>query len=375
MKANKQWPFYNPPLSPPIVQTSVFRFQSIAELQAVADGVEPGHIYTRWGSPNCDLAQNALAALEGAEAGWVFGTGMAAIAAGMFSLCRPGDHIVAVGTLYGGTQMLCKEQLAQFGVETTFVGQDLDAVTRAIRPNTKVLFGETISNPKMELLDLEPLAKLAHQREIFFLVDNTFASPCLCRPLQWGAHGVMHSTTKYLNGHGDAMGGVLVGDAPWMEGVSVWAKQLGALLDPFAAWLLHRSLQTLQLRMDAHSRNAQQVAEFLEAHPKVAAVYYPSLTQPALAAKYLPQGSGGMISFVVDGDPDKAVQSFEHIVLAPSLADTSTTVSHPVSTSHRGLTEAEREAQGVPYAMIRLSVGIEPVETIVADLARGLEAV
>ncbi len=373
MSDRQTWPFYNPPLVPPIVQTSVFQFASIEQLQAVADGDKPGHIYTRWGNPNTDMVQDALAELEGAQQGWVFGTGMAAITAAILSLCRPGDHIVAVGTLYGGTHMLFKEQLSQFGVETTFVTQDITAIQSALQPNTKVLFGETISNPKMELLDLEPLARLANENDLFFLVDNTFASPTLCRPLEWGVHGVMHSTTKYLNGHGDAMGGALVGEAAWIENVRAWALQLGALLDPFAAWLLQRSLQTLPLRMAAHSSNALRVADFLEAHPKVQTVYYPALTQPQLAAKYLPDGSSGMISFVVKGDPDSVVQGFRQIVLAPSLADTATTVSHPVSTSHRALTETERQQQGVPYEMIRLSVGIEPVETITADLAAGLD--
>ena len=364
------WPFHNPPLVPPIVQASVFQFDSIAHVQAVGEGTQQGHVYSRWGHPNAEMVENALASLENGEKALAFASGMAALTAALLSLLHPGDHVVAVGSLYGGTHSLLQEQLSQYGIRVTFTGQE--KVEDAVQSNTRVLLGETIGNPKMDVMDIRYLADIAQNHNLFLLIDNTFASPVLCRPLEWGADGVMHSATKYLNGHGDVMGGFLVGRRDWLDGVKAWAVQLGAVLDPFAAWLIQRSLQTLSLRMQAHSRNARQIAEFLVTHPKVERVYYPSIQNPELAAKYLPDGCGGMLSFVVSGDPDRVITGLERIVFAPSLADTATTISHPGSTSHKALGEEGRRALGVPWEMLRLSAGIDDPQASIADLEKGL---
>ncbi len=370
----RAWPGGTAPLAPPIVQSSVFQFESLRHIRDVSEEEGEGHVYSRYGHPNAQYLEEAAAELEGAEACRAFSSGMAAMVCALLSLCRPGDHILAVGTLYGGTHLLLREQLQQMHIDTTFV-PDPESAAAAVTAKTRVIVAETISNPRMDVLNFEPLAYLAERHDLFFLVDNTFASPCLCRPLEQGAHGVMHSATKYLNGHGDAMAGLLLGSRRWIEEVSRWAPQLGAVLDPFAAWLVHRSLATLSLRMQAHSANGRHAAEFLHGHLKVKQVYYPGLDNSRLADRYLPAGCSGMVGFVIDGDPEQVIAGFEHIVLAPSLADTATTVSHPASTSHKALTEEERMRAGVPWELLRLSVGIEEAEAIVADLGRGLDRI
>jgi cystathionine gamma-synthase len=369
-----------PPLVPPIYQSTVYAYPSLDALEAVYRGEEQGYIYYRHGFPNDTALAGAVAALEGAEAGATAASGTAAIVAGFLAVVAAGDHVVADRNVYGGTHALLTQELPRLGVAATLVdASDLEAVAAAIQPNTKLLHLESLSNPMVRVSDLPRLIALGKERGLVVSVDNTFATPVLMRPIQYGADLVFHSLAKYLGGHSMATGGVVVGGSALVEVVHERLTHLGGTLGPFDAWLAFAGVKTLPLRMRAHSENALAVARFLEQHPTVTRVEYPGLPshpQRELAAVLFPHGTSGMLAFEVAGGYQGASALVRALVgripLAASLADVSTTLSYPASTSHRSLSPADRAAAGITDGLLRLSVGIESPEDIIADLAWGL---
>ncbi len=371
------------PLAEPLYQTTVWAFENGEDVDAWYDGRAPGtHLYYRNGNPNMASLEAALADLEGGEAAASAGSGMAAIAAGLLAIVAAGDHILADRACYGGTTVLLREEFARLGIEHTLVdATDCEAVRSAMRSNTRVLHVESISNPLLRCPDLPRLAAIAHDRGALLSVDNTFASPILMRPIAHGADLVTHSLAKYLGGSSVAVGGVLIGTRGLIDAARARLVRLGATIGAFDAWMALQGMKTLALRMEAHSTNARAVARALARHPAVAAVHFPELPghpDRAIVGRLYPHGCGGMVSFDV-GSAAAARAFFAEvgrvgIPLAPSLADTRTTVSYPAGTSHRALSPTERRAIGVTDGLIRLSVGIESADDIVADLDRALQA-
>jgi cystathionine beta-lyase/cystathionine gamma-synthase len=370
-----------PPEVAPIYASSVFRFDSLEELDDVYEGRTPGHIYSRLGNPSCDALEELYARLEGGEAGAAFSSGMAAIVTAISAGVAPGDHVVAGRVLYGGVYSFLTSHLPRMGVAVTLVdATDPGAVEEAIRPETRLVYVETISNPLMEVTDLPRLAEIAARNGALLGVDNTFASPMLCRPLEQGAAWVASSATKYLNGHSDVIGGVLAGTKAFIDRAKGLRSIWGASLSPFDAWLAVRGARTLSLRMKAHSANALALARLLEASPRVSRVHYPGLPSspwhPLATRLFGDAGFGGMLSFELPGGGREATQFIRKLSLAklvPSLASTATIVSHPGKTSHRGVPEEERDAWGVGDGLVRVSVGIEDEVDILADFSRALE--
>lgn len=364
----------------PIYQTSAFVFRDVAEGAAKFAGEQPGFIYSRLGNPTLRALEEKMALLEGGEDAAAAASGMAAISGAFLALASRGDHIVSQRVIYGSTHSLLSGLLPDLGIEVTFVDRPTpDEVQRALRPNTKVLFIETPSNPTLELVDLPVLAALARERGVITVVDNTFMSPYLQRPLEFGVDVVVHSATKYIGGHGDVIGGVVVGGKDVIQAVKSRAlKDLGGILGPFDAWLLIRGLKTLPLRMEKHSRNALTVARFLAGHPAVAKVYYPWLeTDPQyeLAQRQMKAG-GGVVSFELKAGYEACVATLNAVRLchlAVSLGDVDTLIEHPASMTHSVIPFEERLAVGITDNLIRLAVGIEDAEDIIADLDQALE--
>jgi len=370
------------PLAPPIVTAAVFSVPTLETVDDLYEGRAAGHIYTRDGNPNQEAFAALVARLEGAEAGVAAATGMAAISAAMLTGLQNGDRIVAGHDLYGRSMAMLRGPLAALGVHTEFVDlTDTDAAARALATPAKLVFAESVSNPLLNLPDLPALAELAHRAGARFVVDNTFATPYHCWPLQFGADVVLHSGTKYLGGHSDVTIGVLAGSADFVKAARTTLVTFGATASPFDCWLTVRGIKTLALRMERASANAMQVAEFLAAQRGVSRVSYPGMAshpQHERAACLLSGGFGAMAAFELKGGEPAAsafVRGLRRIKLAPSLADVATTISHPAKTSHRGYSAAEREAIGITPGLIRLSVGIEHIDDIIADLAAGLAAV
>jgi cystathionine beta-lyase/cystathionine gamma-synthase len=366
-------------VSPPIYQTSTFRLRTPEEGAEQAEAVAPALYYTRYGSPNTKQVEAVLAGLEGAAAALVVGSGMAAISTAILSNLRAGDHIVAQQTHYTATLSLLADTLSRFGVAVTQVDQrDTGAFERAIRPNTRVVYTETPTNPTMDLTDLRATAEIAHAAGALAITDNTFASSYNQRPLDLGYDLVVHSATKYLNGHADVTAGAILGARPLVERAWEHARVHGPVLHPFEAWLLRRGLQTYGLRMDAHNRNALAVAQFLEAHSAVAEVYYPGLPthpQHALARRQMVGGFGGMLAFELKGGYDaayRAIRRTEICLLAVSLGGVETLITHPASMIHAHQSDTQRAAAGISPGLIRLSVGVEEVEDIIEDLDQAL---
>lgn len=365
----------------PIYASSVFSFESLAQLDEVWEGVSPGYVYSRMQNPTVELLEEAVNTLEDGKGAVAFASGMAAITLSVLSQVSQGDHVVAAKVLYGGTHTFLSRELTRRGVEATFadVGK-LDQVRAAMVPNTKVVYCETISNPLMEVADLARLAEIAHNSGAVLMVDNTFASPVLCRPLEYGADLSIHSATKYLNGHSDVTGGIAVADDEALAGeIRSLATMYGPVPSPFDAWLTLRGLRTVELRVRKCSENAVRLARFLDRHPKVARVHYPGLEgspHRALGEQYLDRGFGGMLSFEVQGGLSGACEVIDHldmVELVPSLAGVTTTVSHPGKTSHRGIPLAERAFCGVGDGLIRVSVGIEDYADIEKDFEHALD--
>ena len=366
-------------VTPPIYQTSTFRLRTPEEGAELAEEVAPARYYTRYGSPNNKQVEAVLAGLESAEAALVLGSGMAAVCAAVLPQLRSGDHVIAQQTHYTATLSLFADTLPRFGVEVTSVDQrDVGAFERAIRPNTRLIYTETPTNPTMDLTDLRATAQIAHAAGALAITDNTFASPYNQRPLELGYDLVVQSATKYLNGHADVTAGAVLGSQALVERAWEYARVHGPVLHPFEAWLLRRGLQTYGLRMAVHNRNALAVAQFLAGHPAVAQVHYPGLPahpQHELALRQMPGGFGGMLAFEMKGGYDaayRAIRRTEICLLAVSLGGVETLITHPASMIHAHQSATQRAAAGNSPGLIRLSVGVEDVEDIIADLDQAL---
>ena len=368
----------SPPVATPIYQTSTFRVADAETAARYAREVQPSAFYTRWGNPTTQVWEKVMADLEGGEKCLAFASGMAAVSTTLLTLLQPGDHVVASASLYTGTTKLLTADLPELGIEVDFVDPtDPNAFARAVRHQTRMFYIETPTNPTMLLTDLAAVSQIAQGQRIVTVVDNTFATPYNQQPLAAGADVVLHSATKYLGGHSDVIGGCAITDAATAE--RLWYKRtmLGGSLDPFAAWLLLRGMKTLALRMEKHNRNALAVARALESHRAVSRVIYPGLpSHPEfeLATRQM-TGPGGMVGFELAGGREagvRLVESTRLALLAVSLGSVETLIEHPASMSHAMLTDQELLEAGVSPGLIRLSVGIEDPDDLIADLEQAL---
>ncbi len=408
-------PHNGEPRQIPIIQSTTYKYDTSEAMGKLFDLEAEGYFYTRLQNPTNDAVAERITALEGGVAGMLTASGQAANLYAIVNLCGAGDHVVSSTAVYGGTFNLFDVTLRRLGIDFTFVNPDCseDELAAAFRPNTRAVFGETIANPALTVLDIEKFAAAAHAHGVPLIVDNTFATPINCRPFEFGCDIVTHSTTKYMDGHAAAVGGAIVdsGNFDWMahadkfpglttpdesyhgktyavdfgrkgfitKATAHLMRDLGAIPAPQNAFLLGLGLETLALRMERHCANAQQVAGFLERHPKVSWVNYPGLKSSpyyALAQKYMPHGTCGVISFGVTGGREAAVRFMDALQLASivtHVADSKTCVLHPASTTHRQMNDAQLEAAGVRPDLVRLSVGIEHVDDILSDLAQALE--
>jgi O-succinylhomoserine sulfhydrylase len=365
--------------SEPIFPTSSYVFESAAQAAARFGGSEPGNIYSRFTNPTVRIFEERLAALEGGERCVGFASGMSAILATCMGLLKAGDHVVASKAIFGTTTILFQNYLGRFGVETTFVPlTDYAAWQQALRPNTRLLFIETPSNPLTEVADIMRLAAIARAAKVLLVVDNCFCTPALQLPLKLGADIVIHSATKYLDGQGRCVGGAVVGDAERVgKDVFGFLRTCGPSMSPFNAWVFLKGLETLSLRMKAHCANALALAQWLERQPQVARVYYPGLDshpQHELARRQQ-SGYGGIVSFEVRGGKEaawKLVDATRLISITANLGDTKSTITHPATTTHGRLTPEQRAEAGIADGLLRVSVGLEEIEDLKRDLARGL---
>ena len=362
----------------PIYQANTFAYDTSDEgAERFSQGT--GFVYTRWGNPNISALQEKIAALEGGEACLATATGMAAVATTILQLVQSGDHIVASNYLYSATNTLCAKYLPKFGVQTSFVDtSNPKNVERAIQENTKLVYIETPSNPALQITDIKAVTTLSKQAGLLSLIDNTFATPFNQKPISLGLDLVIHSATKFLCGHGDAMGGAVVGKKDLIEQITKGMhRDLGGAISPFNAWLIARGIKTLSVRMERHNRNALEVARFLQKHPKVERVYYPGLPEHPghEIAKRQMVGFSGVLSFEVKGGYEsgkRTVNSLKLCTQAVSLGDTRTLVCHSASTTHSTVTPEARRAGGITDGLIRLSVGLEDPQDIIADLDQAL---
>ena len=403
------------PIELPIVQSTTFKYDNSDEMAMLFDLKKDGYFYTRLANPTSDAVARKICTLEGGVGAMLTSSGQAANFYAVFNICESGDHIVASTEIYGGTFNLFGVTMKKLGIECTFVNQDAseEEIQKAFRPNTKALFGETISNPGCKVLDIEKFARIAHRNGVPLIVDNTFATPVNCRPFEWGCDIVTHSTTKYMDGHATQVGGCVVdsGNFDWLAHadkfpglctpdesyhgltyakafgkmgyttklVAQLMRDLGSIPGPQNAFLLNLGLETLAVRMERHCRNAEKVAPFLHDDPRVAWIDYPGLADDkshALAEKYLPNGSCGVMAFGLKGDRETAIKfmdSLEMINIVTHVADVRTCVLHPASHTHRQLSEEQLQAAGIAPDLIRLSVGIEDVEDIIADIRQAMD--
>ena len=402
----------------PIYQSTTFKYETSDQMARLFDLEESGYFYTRLQNPTNDAVAAKIAALEGGVAAMLTSSGQAANFYAVLNLCSAGDHFVSAATVYGGTFNLFAVTMAKMGIEVTFIDQDAseEEIAAAFRPNTKLLFGETITNPGVEVLDIEKFARIAHNHGVPLIVDNTFATPINCRPFEWGADIVTHSTTKYMDGHGAVLGGAIVdsGRFDWMahadkfpglctpddsyhgityaerfgkEGAFITKataqlmRDFGSMQSPMNAYMLNLGLESLHVRMQRHCDNGMAVAKFLEAHPKVAYVNYCGLESSpyhALAEKYLPNGTCGVVVFGVKGGREAAskfMAGLELASIATHVADAKTCVLHPASTTHRQMTDEQLKAAGVPAELVRMSCGLESSEDLIADIAQALDKI
>ncbi|HWV17467.1 MAG TPA: O-succinylhomoserine sulfhydrylase [Rhodocyclaceae bacterium] len=358
--------------------TSSYVFKSAAQAAARFAGEEPGNIYSRFTNPTVTMMQERLAALEGAESCVATASGMAAILSTVMGLMKAGEHLVSSRSIFGSTQVLFGQIFSKFGIETTYVdGGDLAAWRAAMRPNTKLVFLETPSNPLTEVFDIEAIAKLAHEAGALLVVDNCFCSPALQLPLQLGADLVIHSATKYLDGQGRVLGGAICGSKALVEEPFKFIRSAGPSISPFNAWVILKGMETLSIRMQAQSANALELAKRLEANPTVARVFYPGLAshpQHALAMKQQKTG-GAVLAFEVKGGKDaawKVIDNTKMLSITANLGDTKTTITHPATTTHGRISPEARAASGIGDGLLRIAVGLESVDDIEADLLRGM---
>ena len=358
--------------------TSSYVFESAAQAAARFSGEEEGNVYSRFTNPTVSAFQARLAALEGAESCVATASGMSAILSLVMAMCSAGDHIVASNSLFGATQQLFGTIMPRFGITTSFVAQtDVAAWAAAIRPETKLLFLETPSNPLTEIADIPALVELAHARGILVAVDNCFCTPVLQRPLELGADFVVHSATKFLDGQGRVLGGAVLGSKKLTDEVLKFLRTAGPTLSAFNAWVLLKGLETLNIRVQAQSANALELARWLEAHPKVARVFYPGLeSHPQFELAKRQQKSGGAIlAFEVKGGREEAWKVVDHcrlLSITANLGDTKTTLTHPASTTHGRITPEQRAAGGITEGLLRIAVGLEALSDLQNDLATGL---
>lgn len=376
-----QWRTIEGEHSDPIFPTSSFVYSSAREAAARFSGDEDGNVYSRFTNPTVQAFERRIAALEGGERAVATSSGMAAILSVCLSLLQQGDHVVCSRSVFGSTISLFEKYLIRTGIETSFVDpKSLEDWEGAVRENTRLFFMETPSNPLAELTDIAAVADIAHRNDAMLAVDNCFLTPIFQQPIQHGADLVIHSATKYLDGQGRCVGGVVVGPDKLLEEVFGFIRTGGACMSPFNAWTFHKSLETLKIRMHAHASNAQKVAEWLQSQDKIDAVYYsglPSHAQHELA-KRQQTGFGGVLSFEVKGGKEKAwdfIDATRVFSITGNLGDVKTTITHPATTTHGRMTPEARAEAGIKDNLIRLSVGIEDLEDIIADLERGLAAV
>jgi methionine-gamma-lyase len=366
-------------LDTPIYQSTTFVSADSDEMAAVYGDEKFGYMYTRYGNPTIHALEEKMAALEGGEAALATATGMAAISTAILGYVKSGDHVVAGRSLYGAAYNFLNKKLPRMGASATFVASTrVEDFEKAIQPNTKLIYFETPSNPIMEILDIAQLAALGRSRGIPTMIDNTFASPALQQPIASGVTVVVHSATKYLCGHGDAMGGIIVGPKDYIsELLHEVFRDLGGVISPFNAWLILRGIRTLHLRMPAHCSNAQRVAEFLARHPRIERVNYPGLpSHPGhdVAGRQM-KAFGAMISFEVKGGYESGKKVMDRVKIfarAASLGDTRSLIVHSASTSHRAVPREQRVAIGVTDGLVRISVGVEAAEDLIQDLDQAL---
>lgn len=369
------------PIAPPIVQTSSFSFETMNEMEPIYEGQGSGYTYSRGGNPTLHMLENLVADLEGTERGLSFGSGMGAIHAVVAGLCQAGDEILAPDSLYGGTAVLLGQVMPKLGVTTRFLPwHDLEAWENAITPKTRILWSESLGNPKLEVPQLLELSQLAEKAGAKLVVDSSFATPYLFRPIEHGADYVVHSLTKYLGGHGDLLGGMVVGSEADINALFMTATELGACISPFVAWLVLRGMRTLSLRMDRHTQNANAIAQFLSQCPEVTRVHHPSLPEHPdheRAKGLFPRGFGGMLSFEVDTTKIHTEKMIDHLSLfsrAASLGDFHSLVMQPTRSSHRGMTRDQLSQAAIHPALVRLSVGLEDVQDLIGDLKKAFVA-
>jgi len=368
----------NGPMATPIYQTSTFE---VTDNEEQLRATHTDHFYTRYGNPTNTVAEKTIAGLEGTEAALTFSSGMGAVTTTLMALLKSGDHVVAQRDIYGGVNKFLSQWLPKMGIETTFVDTtQYEQHARAIRPNTKLLYIESPTNPTLRIVDFKKIVALAKQHKLLTMIDSTFGTPINQRPAEYGIDLVMHSGTKYLGGHSDLICGVVAGRHELMEQIWSTRTTLGNCMDPHASWMLQRGMKTLAVRVARQNENAQRVAEFLSDHAKVRSVNYPFLKSHACytVAREQMRGGGGMVSFEVDGTGEDACRVSEAMrlfTLAPSLGSVESLVSIPVLTSHAMIPAEDRAKMGVTEQMIRLSVGIENVDDLVADLETALAAV
>ena len=404
------------PRQVPIIQSTTFKYATSDAMGKLFDLEAPGYFYTRLQNPTNDYVAAKIAELEGGTAAMLTSSGQAANFFAVFNICEAGGHVVASSTIYGGTYNLFAHTMAKMGIETTFVAPDCSAeeLEAAFRPNTKCVFGETIANPALTVLDIEKFATAAHTHGVPLIVDNTFPTPVMCRPIEWGADIVTHSTTKYMDGHGAAVGGAIVdsGNFDWMahaekfpglttpdesyhgivyaekfgqggafitKATSQLMRDFGSIQSPQNAFLLNLGLESLHVRMPRHCANGLAMAEFLSAHPKIESVRYPGLAgDPCyeLAQKYLPDGTCGVVSFCVAGGraaAERFMAGLKICAIETHVADARSCCLHPASSTHRQMTDAELAAAGIAPNMVRLSCGLESADDLIADVAQALE--
>lgn len=403
------------PVVLPIYQSTTYRYDNTDKIGELFNLTSDGHMYSRISNPTVDAVEKKIAALEGGVGALCTTSGQAASLLSVMNILNAGDHIVSAATIYGGTINLFAVTLKRFGIECTFVDGDAseEEIQKAFKPNTKVVFGETIANPAIAIFDIEKFAKIAHKNNVPLIVDNTFATPVLCRPFEFGADIVTHSTTKYMDGHASYIGGVIVdsGNFDWANGKFpeftepddsyhgvIYTKQfgkaayiakarfqltrdLGTYPSAQAAYMLNLGLETLPVRMEKHCKNAQIVAEYLNNNEKIEFVNYPTVKgnqYEDLARKYLPNGCSGVISFSIKGSRDNAIKFMDSLKLCENVvhvADIRTCVLHPASSTHRQLTDEQLVAAGITPGLVRLSVGLENVEDIIEDIKQALDQI
>jgi len=366
--------------SVPLYITSGYKFTDAEEMRALFAGEKEGNIYSRYSNPNTTELIQKIALLEGAETGWATATGMAAVFATFLTFLSSGDHILSSRSVFGATHQLFIKFLPKWNITHTYAEITApDSWEGLIRENTKMIFVETPSNPGIDLIDLEYLGKLAKKHKILLVVDNCFATPYIQQPIKFGADLVIHSATKFLDGQGRVLGGLIAGTKELIDEIEIFARQTGPAMSPFNAWVISKSLETLSIRMEKHAENAMKLAQYLEASTEVDAVKYPFLKshpQYAIAKKQMRNG-GGLVTFTINGGIDRGrrfMDSLKMISLVANLGDVRTIATHPASSTHSKLTEEERLEVGILPGLIRISVGLEHIEDIIEDVEKAFEA-